>query len=481
MRGIISAEIVRAGKEAAMMKRSMLPVLLALALASLSGCGGTILTGEAYCGDEECTPGETCESCPEDCGECPPECGDLECNGEETCATCVADCGECPPVCGDLECNGEETCGTCEADCGECPSVCGAGGCEEDEACDTCPLDCGFCPSVCGAGGCEEDETCWDCAVDCGPCPSFCGDGYCDHDESCLTCELDCDPCPPGCGNGVCDPMGGETCANCPGDCLCGDDTCRDIQECALTCAFDRACMNTCIERGCYEAQPEAVNYLVCLDGHCRDQCADPATAVCLGCAMLFCPIENIRCMNGLCGPRDCGDGTCQPEEDCTSCPTDCGDCPDLCGDGTCQLFEDCNTCTEDCGPCYWCGDGYCDVEEDCSTCPEDCGRCPLLCGDGLCEQLLLETCSGCPADCVCGDAACGGIMACMFACTDIFCTNDCLGSGCRDAQTQAHDLLGCMLTSCIMDCIDPSSSTCQSCLMTSCSTQILLCVTGTC
>jgi hypothetical protein len=196
---------------------------------------------------------------------------------------------------------------------------------------------------------------------------------------------------------------------------------------------------------------------------------------------MIFCPVENVVCYNGTCGPPDCGDAVCQPEEDCTNCPTDCGDCPDMCGDGDCQLFEDCNSCPEDCGPCYWCGDGYCDPEEDCSTCPEDCGRCPWLCGDGLCEQLLGESCANCPADCTCGTATCSEVLACIYSCTDIFCPNSCLDAGCYEAQLQAHDLISCMLTSCLMPCLNPSSTECQACLLTSCSAEVLLCMTGSC
>jgi hypothetical protein len=235
------------------------------------------------------------------------------------------------------------------------------------------------------------------------------------------------------------------------------------------------------MERGCYEAQPQAIDLLACLDAHCHDLCADPTSTTCLGCSVIFCPIENYVCVNGVCGPRHCGDGTCQPEEDCTSCPTDCGDCPDMCPDGTCQLFEDCMTCPEDCGPCYWCGDGWCDVDEDCSSCPEDCGRCPWLCGDGLCEQLLGESCANCPGDCDCGTETCSRVLTCIYSCTDIFCANTCLTTGCHEAQIQAHDVMSCLLTSCLMDCLDPSSTTCNTCLLTSCSAEIFICLTGTC
>ena len=43
-----------------------------------------------------------------------------------------------------------------------------------------------------------------------------------------------------------------------------------------------------------------------------------------------------------------CGDGRCQPPDDCNSCPQDCGEC-NRCGDYRCQPPEDCNSCPQDC------------------------------------------------------------------------------------------------------------------------------------
>jgi hypothetical protein len=50
---------------------------------------------EPWCGSGVCGGGETCATCPQDCGACPPICGDASCDGGETCATCSADCGAC--------------------------------------------------------------------------------------------------------------------------------------------------------------------------------------------------------------------------------------------------------------------------------------------------------------------------------------------------------------------------------------------------
>ena len=56
----------------------------------------------AQCGDGICYPGEACETCPEDCGQCPmPICGNRVCEDyhkthPESCESCSKDCGLCP-------------------------------------------------------------------------------------------------------------------------------------------------------------------------------------------------------------------------------------------------------------------------------------------------------------------------------------------------------------------------------------------------
>jgi len=81
---------------------------------------GVDVSDEPYCGDDTCDPGETCSSCPNDCGACAPSCGDGTCDPNETCSSCPSDCGTCQPYCGDGTCNGNETCSSCPTDCGQC-------------------------------------------------------------------------------------------------------------------------------------------------------------------------------------------------------------------------------------------------------------------------------------------------------------------------------------------------------------------------
>jgi len=59
------------------------------------GTAATRDVAAAACGDQTCDPGETCATCPADCGACPPTCPNGTCDPGETCATCPADCGAC--------------------------------------------------------------------------------------------------------------------------------------------------------------------------------------------------------------------------------------------------------------------------------------------------------------------------------------------------------------------------------------------------
>lgn len=219
-------------------------------------CGDCNLCGDTHCGDQE-----DCWSCPADCGACE-DCGDGECVGPEDCHSCPMDCGYCPD-CENAVCGNLENCFACPQDCGDCLGGCGDGECAATETCDNCAEDCKEC---CGDGICnaEAGEDCTGCPEDCGACGE-CGDGECTEGELCSDCPKDCGDC---CGDGTCDPEQGETCLLCPADCTecCGDGICGDTEDCV----------------------------------DCEDDC-------------------------GEC----CGDGDCSAEfeEDCETCPDDCGEC----------------------------------------------------------------------------------------------------------------------------------------------------------
>ncbi len=216
------------------------------------------------CGNGMCDCHENCVTCPGECGACAPGCGDGTCEpGVENCLNCPPDCpcaagtscsaGMClGPTCGDGACEAGETCDSCPSDCGDCPVGCGDGACEPLlEDCATCPVDCGPCGGGCGdmvcapviedCGNCPGDCPCWMPGTRCeaGMCVLYCGNGTCEPfvEDNC-NCPVDC---PPVCGNGMCDCA--EDCITCPSECgscgpTCGDGSC-DYPESCFSCAAD--------------------------------------------------------------------------------------------------------------------------------------------------------------------------------------------------------------------------------------------------
>ncbi|NUN12249.1 MAG: PQQ-binding-like beta-propeller repeat protein [Myxococcales bacterium] len=102
------------------------------------------------CGDGQCTAGETCADCEQDCGFC--SCGDGVCEAPEDCNLCQSDCGCgdnglcmadgqcCTPDCDGIEC-GNDGCG---GSCGSCGAnhICNEGG--------QCELSIGECGDTSG-------------------------------------------------------------------------------------------------------------------------------------------------------------------------------------------------------------------------------------------------------------------------------------------------------------------------------------------
>ncbi len=309
------------------------------------------------CGDGVCGEGESCESCPGDCGQCP-HCGDGQCQEWETCSNCPGDCGSCPVVCGDGVCEGGESCSVCPGDCGECQPVCGDGVCDSVEDCVSCPVDCPVCGPACGDGVCEGSEECSSCPADCGACGAECGDGACTHDEDCETCPGDCPVCEP--------KLSCLAIIGCSMDCddeWCVFD-CMSIQPNEAQLLF--IYMTQCIETNCVEVTQACFSQAV--EGPCKQQyeaCGKCDTS----CAMLEC------------GPNGCG-GSCGQCEAGKLCSPE-GVCVDgECGDSVCDeaAGEDCGSCPLDCGQCatYTCGMAV--------SCAGSCGdkQCALNCGVGL-------------------------------------------------------------------------------------------------
>ncbi len=216
-------------------------------------------------------------------------------------------------------------------------------------------------PDQCGDSLCGGAEDCRTCPADCGAC---CGDGACraDHGEDCATCPADC-ACPEG---RACDVMS-RRCVG--GEVGCGDGVCGADEDCQ-GCAEDCGCADTerCdADRRICVCVPACTGRVCGLDG-CGGTCGD-------------CPVGS-ACANGACiAQARCGDGLCDADEDCTTCPADCG-----CGPG-----ERCDGALRACACAPQCDGLRCGDD----GCGGVCGRCAVgeVCAEGACVV-------DCPADC---------------------------------------------------------------------------------
>jgi hypothetical protein len=242
-------------------------------------CDGNLCNSGFMCGSQgTCTPANTCGN------------GVCESARGETCTTCPADCG-CPM---------QQTCvaGACQA-CGAAAGelCCGQGVCGTGLECSN-----GHCALACGNGACESNsgETCSTCAADCAcNASSLCANGRCaacgDQGEPCCanqTCRNG-DTCEGGkcvqtCGDGACDAAIGENCSTCARDCACATGQSCFNQQCltlfrlkfplapgmaTLDAVFDHA------QRAPYAPDQLAVAF----NGERADSCAGTCQAVDIG------------------------------------------------------------------------------------------------------------------------------------------------------------------------------------------------------
>ena len=202
-------------------------------------------------------------------------------------------------------------------------------------------------------------------------CQDLCGNGACQPEfgEDCNTCPSDCDggtSSGASCGNGICEtgPGDDEDCISCPQDC-------NGTQGGKPS---NRFC--------CGPVPNPGTGPVDCNDSRCGgpSQCTfDPAPS----------------------GNFCCGDLTCQAAESCAICGVDCavtevGACANG-EDDNCDGNVDCDdffcrndpACASTGGSC---GNGVCDPGEDCTTCSDCDGRTGgkpsnrFCCGNGIAE-----------------------------------------------------------------------------------------------
>jgi hypothetical protein len=232
-------------------------------------------------------------------------------------------------TCGNNKCNGKETCETCPTDCGVCEipePVCGDSVCDSFEDCDSCVSDCGICdegnlPPVADFTWVSDDGDAVVVDPETGNYTVIENDGTSDFDE-----DLNFD------GSLSSDPDGDSLTYHWNVE---SDGGIADSGQ-ALSNQYDF------IEGNSY-----AVSLTV------TDTAGNSATKT----ITLSVIAEEDYDASPPEGPV-CGDATCDTEESCDTCVSDCGICPSepepaVCGDRVCDTSETCSTCEQDCGACW--------------------------------------------------------------------------------------------------------------------------------
>lgn len=295
------------------------------------GCQGDC--NGKQCGDDGC--GNPCGFCDD---------GDLCSNG--TCLSC--DCAG--KQCGDDGCG--NSCGTCGAG-----QVCSAGSCTSSCSCDGkvcgddgCGTSCGTCAAgqLCQAGACIANCSC-DGKV-CGDdgCGTSCGS--CSDDETCQAGAcVPASTCVPDCADKACGDDGcGGTCGECT-DGTCKDGKCEptvapaDLAVTRIDPAFGYAdeqtqvsilgagfAGNMSVRLGGTElivVQVETASLLSATVPKGLEVGTYTLIATRDGEATAF--LDDAYEVRAREASSTCGDSTCDESESCSTCPADCGQCPD--------------------------------------------------------------------------------------------------------------------------------------------------------
>ncbi len=305
-------------------------------LQPLGECGekvGCVQGGnQSVCGDGQCEPPETDNSCPQDCKGPPPMafCGDGLCNGGETSATCAKDCGTVIPPPGVIvQCLAGK--------CGDYYKACANNaGCQKVIEC---------------ASQCAD----FSCMANCAQVTDIATQqkfvlplGQCGQNAGCF----DTNP-PTKCGNGLCES--GETGASCPQDCK----TSNPIEQCLkekcgkvwTPCAANAECYAAaqCLYKGgsllqCVKSWQtgQMLNSVVTCGNQNKCLNVAPPVSSCQGKCGVYDPNAACQC-DTVCKQM----GNC-----CGDYATYCGTTPAKCGDGKCDVAAgEPKTCPTDCGP----------------------------------------------------------------------------------------------------------------------------------
>lgn len=342
-------------------------------------CEGSKCVYQAYCGDGSCdaTKNENCETCPADCA-----CGTGQVCYKKACCTrdCTGkDCGD--DKCGGScwkgkgsECNDGLDCTDDQCAAGQCAHKLQPDNCVIDKVC--YPKDQHKKDDDCRVCDPAKDSTGWSSAADgtvCRADSGRCIKGQCCV-PACSTKECGEDGCGGSCWNG-------DQTKVCDDGLACTTDSCTTKGKCShqVQTAY---CLigNKCYKNG--DTNPDnACEY--CLSSKNRKAWSVRADEFSLGAGKVC--FQGKPCDHaGNCIGKKCGDD---------KCGADCGQC---------KASHICNA-AQTCEYQASCGNGNCDPNENCATCSADCGcKHGKVCHEKAC---CLPQCDNRE----CGDNKCGG------------------------------------------------------------------------
>jgi len=321
-----------------------------------------------YCGDGSCNAGETCSSCPSDCGSCGggSECSrNSDCDDDNACTTDTCSGGNCRHS--SITCNDDNLCTTdsCSRSSG-CVFTPNSNSCNDGDACtlnDRCSGgSCSGTPKACNDNNlCTTDScsngncvftpntaTCNDnnlCTINdvcsggsCAGAQKDCSDGIACTTDSCVegSCVHDASGC--GCAqSGDCPAIQCKSASCVAGSCQYADAAgpCDDGNACTEN--------DVCSLGSCVGAEIACDDSNICTDDSCDAESGCVFTNNVAGCDDANACTESDYCMNGICTS---GEYTCPCAED-----SDCDDSnpctSEVCSLGSCVYSDASGACDD--------------------------------------------------------------------------------------------------------------------------------------